>query len=215
VAIGIAMTAYYYMFNLLGNVPRMLFIALAFVPYILFLFAIREARSFTAQVVTFGAILSSVCVCCWLFFPRGLIHPVMLDYIRTVLPFIHSLLAGALWLAIWRMRSKERRDAPHAPLLKIVKWIPIVVGSFTGFVLGGWLFIQQPRPPFCTSLAAPFMWFMSYVDNLRLFPRESLIGLFFVVPLWFVYWSCLGAILGCLVLVVIYIFQRLKYRAAT
>jgi hypothetical protein len=78
------------------------------------------------------------------------------------------------------------------------KWLPILAGAMAGFVVGAWSFLQSPRPAICVFLQAPLVWLGSCIDSLRIFPRESLAGLIVVVPLWFIYWACLGAVTGLL-----------------
>jgi len=78
------------------------------------------------------------------------------------------------------------------------KWLPALAGMVAGVAFGAWSFLQNPRPAICVFLQAPLIWVASYMDSLRIFPRESLVGLIVVVPAWFIYWACLGALGGLL-----------------
>src|SRR5260370_15976919 len=78
------------------------------------------------------------------------------------------------------------------------RWLPILVGLVAGLIVAAWSFLQSPRPAICVLLQTPLIWFGSFIDGLHIFPRESLIGLIVVVPAWFIYWACLGALGGLL-----------------
>jgi TRAP-type C4-dicarboxylate transport system permease small subunit len=90
------------------------------------------------------------------------------------------------------------------------KWTLIWVGFVAGLAFAGWSLFQEPRPAFCVFLQAPLTWFFNYADNLHIFHRESLAGLAFVIPMWFIYWACLGAVTGFLVRLLFHLFRRLK-----
>lgn len=75
--------------------------------------------------------------------------------------------------------------------------VPISAGVVAGIVFAAWLFFQEPRPVVCVFLQAPLIWFFSRLKGV--FPSESLAGLILVIPLWFLYWACLGG-LGALLL---------------
>jgi hypothetical protein len=77
------------------------------------------------------------------------------------------------------------------------KEFPISAGVIAGIIFAAWLFFQEPRPSVCVFLQAPLIWFISRLNGV--FPSESLAGLILVIPLWFLYWACLGA-LGVLLL---------------
>ncbi len=70
------------------------------------------------------------------------------------------------------------------------------VGGIGGFLFGLVMFAQDPRPLVCVVLGAPLMLVCRLVDSMHVTPTESLIPLFFIVPMWFVYWTGLGAVIG-------------------
>jgi hypothetical protein len=85
-----------------------------------------------------------------------------------------------------------------------------------GFI-GGLLFALvtfpiDPRPFIIRVLAYPLVLLCAFIDEQHVTPGESLVGLFFVVPLWFIYWGCLGA--GA-VLLVRWLRCRVKRHDAT
>jgi TRAP-type C4-dicarboxylate transport system permease small subunit len=94
----------------------------------------------------------------------------------------------------------------------VKKWTLIWVGFVAGLAFAGWSLFQDPRPAFGVFLQTPLMLLFSYVDNLHIFHRESLAGLVLVIPLWFIYWACLGALLGLLFQWLLWMFRRLKRR---
>jgi hypothetical protein len=71
----------------------------------------------------------------------------------------------------------------------------IVLGLFGGIGAGilAWL---QGTPTVTTVLTLPLKWL---TEDLHLFPSESLANLVIVLPLWFVYWGCLGIVTALLV----------------
>ena len=70
------------------------------------------------------------------------------------------------------------------------------VGAVAGFLFGAVMFLQDARPLVCVWLGAPLMLVCKLVDNMHVTPRESLAPLFFIVPMWFTYWTGLGALTG-------------------
>jgi hypothetical protein len=78
------------------------------------------------------------------------------------------------------------------------RWTSIWIGSIAGIVLAAWLLSQNPRPAFCVLLQAPLTWLFSYIDSLHVYPHESLASLIIVIPVWFVYWTGFGALVGFL-----------------
>ena len=91
------------------------------------------------------------------------------------------------------------------------KWTPSWAGFVVGLCFAGWTFFQDPRPAFCVFLQAPLLWLCSYIDSLRIYPRESLAGLVILIPLWFIYWGCLGALVSLLLRLLFYLLQKLRY----
>ena len=90
------------------------------------------------------------------------------------------------------------------------KWIPVSVGSAVGLVFGVVTFFQNPRPAVCVFLQTPMLWVCDAIDKARVFPKESLEGLIVVIPLWFIYWTVLGALLGFLLWLMFKLFIRLR-----
>jgi hypothetical protein len=88
------------------------------------------------------------------------------------------------------------------------KWTPIWFGFVVGIAFAGWSLSQEPKPAFCVFLQTPLTWLFNYIDSLRIYPRESLAGLVFAIPLWFIYWACLGALVGLLLRLLLYLWRR-------
>jgi hypothetical protein len=95
------------------------------------------------------------------------------------------------------------------------KWLPVIAGSVVGTVFADWALFQNPRPAICVFLQTPLIWLFSYIDRLRIFPSESLGGLIIVIPLWFVYWACLGALIGFLLRLSFCLFRKWRHWEAT
>jgi hypothetical protein len=75
---------------------------------------------------------------------------------------------------------------------------PLLTGFVVGIVFACCLFAVHPKPAIIMFLEKPLSWTASLIDSLRLFPKESLEGLIIAMPLWFLYWGCLGALIGLL-----------------
>jgi hypothetical protein len=88
------------------------------------------------------------------------------------------------------------------------KWTPIWFGLVVGIAFAGWSLSQEPKPAFCVFLQTPLTWLFNYIDSLRIYPRESLAGLVFAIPLWFIYWACFGALVGLLLRLLFCLLQK-------
>jgi hypothetical protein len=93
------------------------------------------------------------------------------------------------------------------------KWIPVLVGFVAGLCFGIWWFFQSintnSRPPF---FAEPVIWVVNFLRPLGGPGRRDLTPV--VVLLWFIYCSFLGALLGFLFQLALYMFRRLKHHDA-
>jgi hypothetical protein len=78
----------------------------------------------------------------------------------------------------------------------IVKWFLVLAGIVGGATFADWALYQNPRPGFCVFLQTPLFWLFTYFDHLRIFPHDSLAWLGIFIPLWFIYWTFLGALAG-------------------
>jgi hypothetical protein len=87
--------------------------------------------------------------------------------------------------------------------------IPVLFGFVIGLFFGAWLIGQIPRSPINLFLQKPFN---LVFDNFHIFPSDSLGGLAIEIPLWFVYWGCLGALVCFLLQLLYYTFRRLSHR---
>ncbi len=80
-----------------------------------------------------------------------------------------------------------------------------VIGFLAGIVVGGLLTVVGIAPTVGALLAAPLKWF---TEDLHPFPSESLANLIVAWPLWFIYWGCLGALVGLLLRAAIRMFLK-------
>lgn len=92
------------------------------------------------------------------------------------------------------------------------KWLPILAGFFAGLTLGGWLFSLNPRPAFSISLAEPAHWIFTCLQKHLPIQNESLGGLVIGIPLWLIYWGCLGSLVGLLVQLLFLLFRKMRHR---
>ena len=86
------------------------------------------------------------------------------------------------------------------------KLISIAFGSGVGFLFGSVMYFMDPRPALIVFLQAPVKWIYDAIDNVRIFPSDSLANLVVEVPFWFGYWICLGGLGGFLLW---WVFRRL------
>jgi uncharacterized membrane protein len=101
VSFGVGMTAWLY--------PH----PVAFVPYVLLPFAIREARHIVTRAVVLTLILAFVCVGFWFFWDAAFVHLSTLNLIPFEVGVIESLVAGATWLVVRRI--EHRKYAKNLP----------------------------------------------------------------------------------------------------
>jgi hypothetical protein len=80
-----------------------------------------------------------------------------------------------------------------------------VIGFLAGIVVGGLLTVVGIAPTVGALLAAPLKWL---TEDLHPFPSESLANLIVAWPLWFIYWGCLGALVGLLLRAAIRMFLK-------
>src|SRR5437763_512319 len=73
---------------------------LGFIPYVLFVFAIRSARRGTVRATVLLLILLSVCVGFWCFWDAAFIHLSTLNLIPLEVVVLESLLAGGTWFVV-------------------------------------------------------------------------------------------------------------------
>jgi uncharacterized membrane-anchored protein YhcB (DUF1043 family) len=72
------------------------------------------------------------------------------------------------------------------------------VGCIAGVVIGAFVAFEAPAAN--AFLTLPLKWF---TEDLHPFPSDSLANLIVAWPLWFIYWGCLGAVVGLLLRAVI------------
>jgi hypothetical protein len=92
----------------------------------------------------------------------------------------------------------------------MTKWLLILGGILAGMVLGGWFLFQNPRPAICQFFQAPLMYFFAYLDQHTRPP--GLRALAIVIPLWFLYWAFLGALVGFLLWLSFCLSRKWKHR---
>jgi len=79
------------------------------------------------------------------------------------------------------------------------------ISCFAGVLIGA--FVSCEAPSANGILTLPLKWF---TENLHPFPSESLANLAVAWPLWFIYWGCLGALVGFALRLLIRLFQKLR-----
>jgi hypothetical protein len=90
------------------------------------------------------------------------------------------------------------------------KWIQVLVGFVVGLFFAGWLIQQNPRPAISVFLQTPLNWVFNYIESFHIYPRESLAGLAIGIPLWFIYWGSLGALVSVLLRLLFFAFRKLR-----
>jgi hypothetical protein len=90
------------------------------------------------------------------------------------------------------------------------KWTSVWIGLFAGLAFALWAIFQNPRPAFCVFLQTPYVQLCSSLSDSHNFPNESLAGLIIVVPLWFIYWACFGALIGLLMRFLVFLFRLFR-----
>ena len=71
----------------------------------------------------------------------------------------------------------------------------LTLGFFAGMIIGGGVTLLEVAPTTVAVLMKPLEWL---TDGLRPYPRESLGNLIIALPLAFIYWGCVGALVGLL-----------------
>jgi hypothetical protein len=74
------------------------------------------------------------------------------------------------------------------------KWLPVLAGVTAGVCFASATVLQDPKPAICIFFQAPLMYFFD--DLARHIRPMGVAALFVVVPLWFIYWTFLGALAG-------------------
>ncbi len=80
----------------------------AFLPYVLFPFAIISARRVGTQAVVLLLVLGSVCVGFWFFWDAAFVRLSTLNLIPFEIAIVESLVAGTTWLAVYRIERVTR-----------------------------------------------------------------------------------------------------------
>jgi hypothetical protein len=90
----------------------------------------------------------------------------------------------------------------------VKKWIPVLAGFGAGFALALCLLCLTPRPTEDTFIEAPVNWASVLLE--RSIPTLGLGEIVAFLVIWFLYWSCLGALLGLLLQSALRMFHRLQ-----
>jgi hypothetical protein len=86
-------------------------------------------------------------------------------------------------------------------------FLPIFLGGLFGICFGGITFFENPRPTICVFLQKPLISLFSYLDTQS--PPPGLEGLIIIIPVWFIYWACLGTLIGFLLKIAFSLFLKL------
>jgi hypothetical protein len=98
--LGVSMTAWLY--------PHLL----AFVPYILFIFAIRGACRIAVKAVVLILTLLLVCVGFWVLWDAAFVHLSTMNFMPFEVAVVQSVVAGITWLVVRRVeRAKHEPSA--------------------------------------------------------------------------------------------------------
>ena len=81
----------------------------------------------------------------------------------------------------------------------------LAIGFFGGAVIGGGATFLSVVPAVTTVLIKPLEWLTA---NLHPYPSESPANLIIAFPLMFIYWGCLGALVGLLLRAVVHLFLK-------
>jgi len=71
-----------------------------------------------------------------------------------------------------------------------------LIGAFVGIVFAGWTLFQHPMSFIWMLFHKSLIWLSITIAHLFAFSSGSKGGLVVAVPLWFVFWTCLGAFGG-------------------
>lgn len=89
------------------------------------------------------------------------------------------------------------------------KWILVFAGFGAGIAVAACVFQLEKRPTEGTFIEAPLVWMTTSLQRSIPSLRKVEFGSLFVL-LWFLYWPCLGALLGGLVKFSGCMFHRLR-----
>jgi hypothetical protein len=84
----------------------------------------------------------------------------------------------------------------------------LIVGFIGGAVIGEAATLSEVAPRIVTVLTEPLKWLTTNMSSP--YPSESLGNLIIAIPLALIYWGCLGAAVGLLILFVIRGLQKAK-----
>jgi hypothetical protein len=86
----------------------------------------------------------------------------------------------------------------------------LTIGFFGGVIIGGGATFLSVAPAVTTVLMKPLEWLASNLFSP--YPDESLANLIAAFPLMFIYWGCLGVLVGLLLRAVVRVFLKLGGR---
>lgn len=86
----------------------------------------------------------------------------------------------------------------------------LAIGFFGGAVIGGGATFLDVAPSVVAVLMKPLEWLTA---NLHPYPSESPANLLIAFPLMFIYWGCLGALVGLLLRAVVRVFLKPRGRS--
>lgn len=82
----------------------------------------------------------------------------------------------------------------------------LTIGFLGGAIIGGGATFLSLAPAVTTVLMKPLEWLASNLSSP--YPSESPANLLIAFPLMFIYWGCLGALVGLLLRAVIRVFLK-------
>lgn len=88
------------------------------------------------------------------------------------------------------------------------KWIPLLAGCGGGLILAFCLLCLKLRPTEDTFIEAPVNWALILLE--RSIPTLGLAEIVAFLVTWFLYWSCLGALVGLLLQMALRMFRGLQ-----
>jgi hypothetical protein len=85
----------------------------------------------------------------------------------------------------------------------------LAIGFIAGAAIGGAVTVLEVAPTVVAVLMTPLGWL---TKGLHPYPSESLANLIIALPLIFIYWGCLGALVGLLLRATVRMFLRPRGR---
>jgi len=85
----------------------------------------------------------------------------------------------------------------------------LAISFFGGAIIGGGATFLDVVPAVVAVLMKPLEWLTA---NLHPYPSESPANLIIAFPLMFIYWGCLGALVGLLLRAVVRVFLKVRRR---